>query len=256
MKKIMYFAALLAAAAVSFSACNKEPNKKPVVGGDDEPSFVSPITIDGNFSDWDALDPAKVATASLVEGAAMKGLEEVKVYADEIYINVYIKFYAEHKRGEWDALHVYLDADNSDATGGYGDEFTDANAEYMLEGPIFDGTATGFKSYDPAMFKWWGDVGGEGWLWTDPSTDHDDSDLWGAIIGTGMGGIGAGAGKGNEYELHILRELLGITFADTFGIGFDIQEEWSSCGILPCAPVDEVSNPKGLAPKLKVTIDK
>lgn len=256
----MYFAALMAAVMVSFSACekNNKPNHRDD-DDDDEPAFVPAITVDGNFDDWDALIAEKgdkVVTAELVPGAEFTGLEKVKVYADQLYINIYIEFYAQHARGEWDAFHVYLDADNSNATGGYGDEFSDANAEYMLEGPIFDGTATGFKSYDPALFKWWGDVGGDGWLWTDPSTDHDDSDLWGALIGTGMGSIGTGAGSGNKYEMRLLREAMaGVKFADTFGIGFDIQENWSSCGILPAVAVSD-DNEHGHAPKLKVTIDK
>ena len=38
-------------------------------------------------------------------------------------------------------------------------------------------------------------------------------------------------------------------------IGFDVQQNWSSVGILPCvSPTDE--NPSGLAPKLKVKINK
>jgi hypothetical protein len=40
-----------------------------------------------------------------------------------------------------------------------------------------------------------------------------------------------------------------------FGIGFDIQQNWSSVGILPIGP-DTEENPGGHVAKLKVKINK
>jgi hypothetical protein len=46
-----------------------------------------------------------------------------------------------------------------------------------------------------------------------------------------------------------------VTFADTFTLGFDIQSNWSTVGILPNAACTD-DNPNGLAPKMKVTVVK
>ena len=156
---------------------------------------------------------------------------------------------------EWVPFHVYLDADNSDATGGYGDEFADANTDILCEGSVFAGDP---YPYNPAVFKWWGEVGGDGWDWTDPSVEHDGSDFWGAIIGEGQLPVGASERVDGKFEIQLLRELLGTVHElnnDEFGIGFDIQQNWSSVGILPCGSATD-ENPSGKVAKLKVKINK
>ena len=258
MKKISLFAALLAATLVSFSACQSKDDPKPKPDPKPDPTpddvFVSPITIDGNFADWDALDASKVAVATTQEGAKFDALKSVKVYADQLYINILIEFDGDQiVDRSWVPFHVYLDADNKTTTGGYGDEFTDASVDFMLETAIF--SEGNFNNYNPSFWKWWGGVNESGWLWSEPG-DHDESDFWGALIGEGQAAIGNGNGSGNKYEIQLMREMMtGAVFADTFGIGFDIQQDWSSCGILPNAPMTD-ENPNGLAPMLKVTIDK
>lgn len=257
MKKFTYFAALMAAALVSFNACQKDDPKKPNRDDDDDdnPAFVSPIAIDGNFADWDALDASKVAVATTQPGAKFDALKSVKVYADQLYINILIEFDgAQIADRAWVPFHVYLDADNKTTTGGYGDEFSDACVDFMLETAIFN--EGNFNNYNPSFWKWWGGVNESGWLWSDPAIVGDESNFWGALIGEGQAAIGSGSGSGNKYEIQLMREMMtGAVFADTFGIGFDIQQNWSSCGILPNLPMTD-DNPNGLAPMLKVTIDK
>lgn len=252
MKKFMTLVAMFAAVMMSFTACDKDDPKKPGGDDDDEPEFVSPITVDGVFTDWDALDASKVASATCVADSKHTALSKVKVYADNLYINVYLEFdAAQITDRSWTPVHIYLDADNSNATGGYGDEFTDANTDWMLETAIFSENA--FNDYNASFWKWWGEVGGDGWLWSDPDVEGDESNNWGALLGEGSG-ISTGMGAGNKYEIQITRALLpGATFADTFGIGFDIQQNWSSVGVLPNASISE-ENPEGKAAKLKVTI--
>jgi hypothetical protein len=84
----------IAAMAAMLIACgdNKEDNK-PNNGGDPvEPEFVSLITIDGDMSDWATLDATKVVEATCAEGDVKHGeLKKVKIYADELYINVYFE---------------------------------------------------------------------------------------------------------------------------------------------------------------------
>ena len=213
---------------------------------------------DGSLADWEALPKDKVFSAECPEGAAMLGLKGVAVYATEMFINILVEPNMEDITDlEWVPFHVYLDLDNSDATGGYGDEFTDANADILLESAII---AEGNPyNYNPAVFKWWGEVGGSGWEWTDPSVAHDASDFWGAIIGEGQLPVGASECVDGKVEIQILRELLANVAvtpnADEFGIGFDIQQNWSSVGILPIGE-DTEENPGGHVAKLKAKVNK
>ena len=59
-----------------------------------------------------------------------------------------------------------------------------------------------------------------------------------------------------KFEIQLVRELIPATWSDTeFGIGFDVQQNWSSVGILPNAPVTD-ENPAGKAHKIQVKINK
>ena len=256
MKKFMTLAAIFAATMMSFTAC--EDTTKPDNGGDEvvtcpdcgQPEadctcndYTSPITIDADFSDWAALDASKVATCKTDADAKYPALKVLKVYADDVYVNVYFEFDEEYITDvEYVPFHVYLDCDGSTATGGFGDQWTDAATDYCLEGAVIE--AGEFCSYDPGLYGWIGEVSGTGWEWTEPS-----------ILSSGSG-IGNGTGAGNKYEFALLREMLmGVELADTFGIGVDIQQDWSSVGILPNTAVTD-TNTNGLVDMLKVTVVK
>ena len=219
---------------------------------------VPEIKVDDNsLADWDALPAEYVVSAVCPEDAAMLGLKSVKVSATEMYISILVEPNMEDIVDlEWVPFHVYLDADNSDETGGYGDEFADANTDLLCESAIFcEGQP---YAYNPAVFKWWGEVDADGWSWTDPSVEHDGSDFWGAIIGEGQLPVGNSQYVDGKFEIQLLRELLGTVHEmndSEFGIGFDIQQNWSSVGILPCASATD-ENPSGEMAKLKVKINK
>ena len=212
---------------------------------------------DKSLADWNALPADFVVSAVCPADAAMLGLKSVKVYATEMYINILVEPNMEDITDlEWVPFHVYIDADNSDATGGYGDEFLDPNADILCETAIYSGGEP--YSYNPAVFKWWGEVGGDGWNWSNPEGANDETDFWGAIIGEGQLPVGASQCVDGKFEIQLLRELLGTVFTlneNEFGIGFDIQQNWSSVGILPCAAATD-DNPAGKAAKLKVKINK
>ena len=227
-------------------------------GGVTPPADVPEIDVtDNSLADWDALPAEYVVSAVCPEDAAMLGLKSVKVYATAMYINILVEPNMDDITDlEWVPFHVYIDADNSDETGGYGDEFADANTDLLCESAIFcEGQP---YAYNPAVFKWWGEVGADGWDWTDPSVEHDGSDFWGAIIGEGQLPVGNSQYVDGKFEIQILRELLGTVHEmndSEFGIGFDIQQNWSSVGILPCASATD-ENPNGEMAKLKVKINK
>lgn len=227
------------------------------------PADIPEIDVtDGSLADWDALPAEYVVSAVCPENAALLGLKSVKVYATEMYISILVEPNMDDIVDlEWVPFHVYLDVDNSDLTGGYGDEFTDANADLLCETAIF---ASGEPySYNPAVFKWWGEVGGSGWSWKDPAIGEGDaSNYWGAMIGEGQLPVGNSEYVDGKFEIQLLRELLatacweGVTLSnEEFGIGFDIQQNWESVGILPIGE-DTEANPGGHVAKLKVKINK
>ena len=210
--------------------------------------------VDNSLADWETLPKELVASAKCSKDATFLALNSVKVFADPKYINILIEpIMYELPDREWVPFHVFIDTDNSDATGGYSDLFTDANTDVMLEGALF---AEGNPyNYNPAVFKWWGAVGGSGWQWTDPSVTHDASDNWGAIIGEGQLPVGASQYVDGKFEIQIDRTCIPATWnTSEFGIGFDIQQNWSSVGVLPCAEYTD-ENPNGKAAKMKVKID-
>ena len=218
-------------------------------------SLTRIINVDDNSIDeWNMLPAQYVAQATCPADAAYLGLKCVKVYADTKYINILVEPNMDDIVDlEWVPFHIFLNTDNSDATGGSGDEFLDANTDFVLEGGIFaDGEP---YSYNPAVFKWWGEVGGDGWDWTDPSVYHDAGDCWGAIVCEGQLPFGNSEFVDGKFEIQIDRSFIPATWNNTaFGIGFDIQQNWSSVGILPCASATD-ENPSGKAAKLQVTIN-
>ncbi len=217
---------------------------------------------DGSLADWEALPKDKVVSYACPEDASLLGLKGVAVYATEMYISILVEPNMEDITDlSWVPFHVYIDLDNSDATGGYGDEFADANCDILCETGLW---AEGEPySYNPGVYRWWGEVGADGWdNWTDPSVTHDASDFWGAIIGEGQLPVGASEYVDGKFEIQLLRELLATVPAsgftmnnEEFGIGFDIQQSWNSVGILPIGP-DTEENPGGKVAKLKVKINK
>ena len=264
----MFKFALICAAAMSFAACTcSECGKKPCVCGQEEvcpdcgenpcvcpDEYVNPISLtDGSLADWDALPAAFVATTTHAEGASMDGLKSVKVYADQMYINLLVEVNDEVVTDRaWTPFHVYLNADNNSATGGFGDQWTTADVDVMLETAIF---ADGAAQYNPAVFKWWGGNGESGWLWTDPNGVADETNGWGALIPEGTMPIGNAQMVNGKIEIQLMWELIPANWADKFTVGFDIQQSWTSCGILPNA-ADAEDGSEVLAEKLEVTFNK
>jgi len=279
MKKIMTLAAIFAAVMMGISSCNPDdtkPEQKPdteqpgtedetpgtedetpgtedeTPGTEDETPAELGIVIDGDFADWDAVPEANLYTATCAEEATYTALKVFKVCADADYVNVYFEYDVEQVVDlAWTPIHLYLDADNSAETGGGDANYSDADAEFMFEG-VFAADGD-FVSFDPALFHWWGEVGATGWLWTDPNETFTDGDgkNWGADMPEGSGiAEGAGVVAEGKYELQITKEMAaGVEWADTFGIGIDIQQSWTTVGMLPNAAGEGAT-----APKLRVTI--
>lgn len=237
MKKIFV---LMIAAAMAFTACNKDPKPTPTPTPtpDDEKEYVAPITIDGNYADWAKLDASKIVSASCDPAAAKQVLKLAKVYADEVAVYIYIEYDAtkiswSNVEGseEWVPFHLYFDADNSLTTGGaIGDQWSETGIEVLFEGFLTDGNQ--IVSYDPGAYPWNGEVGANAWAW----------DVENPLA---EGGICNGAGGNGKYEISFLRDMFpnGDGLADPFKMGIDIQQGWSTVGYLPNASAEDDKGP-------------
>jgi len=223
----------------------------------EEERYIQKIFVnDGTLNDWKDVPQDKIVSVVCPENATLLGLKSAKIYADEKCIFIQIVPDAETITDRsWVPFHVYINTDNSDATGGYSDEFTDPNADILLEGAIYaDGDPC---SYAPGVFKWWGPAGETGWdYWIDPSVEHSADDNWGAIVAEGELVGTMSQNVNGVFEIQIMRELIPATWNKTeFGIGFDILQNWGSVGVLPLVSPTNV-NPNGYAHKIKVKINK
>lgn len=191
--------------------------------------YVSPVKIDGNFDDWAKLDPTKVIVVDCAPEAQFKAIKQMKIYMDEVFFNVYLKLDMEllpdlsvvH-------CHTYFNADNDETTGGCNNQWVPGCIEYMTEGDII--RESKFISYDPCFDIWTGEPQAGGWEW-----EH---------ILTSGSGVYTGAGAVDEYEMCLMRDAFKEELAEEFQFGVDVQQGWSSVGIIPNADLNE-DNPTG-----------
>ena len=206
-----------------------------------------PIIIDGDFNDWDALDPSAVSVAFCDPEAPLQALKVMKVISDPKCIYFYFEYDTELvDMTSWLPVHIFIDSDGVKTTGGYSVFHLDAYCDIMLEGGIY--SEEGPISFDASLFFWKGEVGADGWDgWVGPNPDASND--WGADI---IGGITTGAGDNGKYEIAVDREMTTATFADTFYVGLEIEYNWDPIGVLPNAASTD-DNPAGRAPMLRVT---
>ena len=264
MKKIMTLAAMFAAVAMTFSACNKEEKPSGNNGGNNtennggennggeenngsEDEYVAPITIDGQFADWDALDASKVAVITCADNANWTALKSVKVYADVEFMYVLMDVDADQIAADC-PIDIYLNVDNDESE--FSNNFLgEAAMDYLLEGAYYAETGEGTGewatvSFDPGFFAYGG--------------TPDAAAVW-AFDSVLDGGIGTGAGTVDKYEfainLRMLAEDGSAEFGDTFGFGITVSQSWEPVGLLPnVTPTDD--NGKGSAQFATITINK
>ena len=242
--------ALMCAATLAMIACEpKNPVEGEGEGEGEEVEYVSPISItDGTLADWDALPADFVFSATGDPDAALDGLKSIKVYADEMYINLAVEYNPETITDlSWPGFHVYIDTDNNAATGGFGGQWSEAAFDVLLETGIF--SAGEHNPYNPGVFYWWGEVGASGWEVLNPElgTEGTAENKWGAIIGEGEAVIGNSQLIGNVFEIQLMWEAIPTPngapatapWGDVIKIGVDIQQNWATAGLLPNGGVAE-----------------
>lgn len=209
--------------------------------------YVNPIKInDKSIAEWDKLDQSKVAVATLPAEPLYSALKEIRVYADQVYINYILKFDPNEMESHTpnDAMHIYLNADNSDETGGYWDQFdgpNKGNTDLMFEGAIWGDNGEQI-SYDPSVSQWSGPLNGEGWLWEE-------------LAAAGSLGESQFVEDGIIEGRLVKQYIPWDKWADAFEIGFDIQQNWESAGLLPQANTPD-GEQIGRSKKLLVTFNK
>ena len=206
---------------------------------DDNDNNQSLISVtDATLSDWDNLPMEYLFETKCVEGASWDALKSVKVYADLTYINLVV---------EWDTeivtdltsvpFHVYFNVDNDAPTGGFGDQWIKPNIDLLLEGYFYlDGNPC---AYQPDVALYAGSPLANEWVWD-----------WTTIEALAASQL---ITKG-VMEIQIEYGKLPVKLKNTFTVGFDIQQSWSSVGVLPNAANDNSGN-SVLAEKMLVRIN-
>ena len=218
------------------------------------PTPAANIEIDGQFEDWAALvagDPDATTYSRTYgdEDALHPALTHAKVYANADYVYVYFEWDPDMVAPEFGVDHVpfhcYINTDGDASTGGFG-EFADLCTDVLLEGSLYDGDdadSFGLTSYNPGAFTYAGEPNTNEWLWSGLEIEEE---------------ICQGAGVEGKYEFLIKRAPfaeVGFPIADVFSIGFDIQKNWDSVGVLPNAAPSE-DNASGVVNSLQVVTQK
>ena len=236
----------------------EQPSDNPTDNPSKPEGPVYPITVDGDDSDWAALDQSYVVTLTAPEGrtAGHDLIRSAKIYVDPDYINIYFTFRDTITQAV--KHNLYVDFDNSDETGGYDNQFTDPNSEASFQGEIRKAGTKEFSSISGTLYEWSGAVGGK---YTDPNTGELKNNWeWTSIMSYSAVASGAGKELGGgisayEYQICLssadedslpINELYTINSTE-IGIGLDILSLWTDVGCLPIG-VD------ALAPKAKVKI--
>lgn len=222
----------LAAMAAMFIACggekpNPQPQPQPGPGEGDE-QVESAIKVDGQFDDWAALDASKVVSVALNEEEGTykySDLKLVKVYADELSINLYVEFDPIQAMN----FGLFIDADFDETTGR---NTPWCGVELYFEGSIYewleDETGAfveqlGGVAWTPGLFQFAGADNTDEWNWTE-------------LVAGGIATASTPAAVGElaAVEISVMREMIAYDLAETVGLGFTVANNgWNNCGVLP-----------------------
>lgn len=240
----------MAIAAMCLVSCNKDDNggnkKKSDNKENGESEYVAPITIDGDFADWAALDATKVVKATSDPNSPWDAVNEIRVYADEMFVFYYIEFNSSKVAdllagsvGQEDGLPIRLNINtDGELTSGYTSYSLDGY-DFIVEGNLADAGA--WTAFDGTM--------------------HQRLDGWQELLAPGNG-LCTGAGNGNKYEIQLTREVFNSAAAtstvpmpmgDTFQTGIRFYtSDWGELGNMPDGAVTD-DNPHGYGHLLNVT---
>jgi PKD repeat protein len=181
------------------------------------------ITIDGDFSDWDAVEPLYSGY-----GDASGTLTEAKVTTDAAGSKLYI-YVKGTINSAYPVIQIMINADGNTATGWDIPDYASNGADYQFEYYALDEWG--------GAYSWNPDPGVQDWPWDiDITADPENGD------------ITESSGVINESEIEFVIEtslMKNPVVADQIGIYFWAQpEDWSeTCGALPplyAEPLEDV----------------
>ncbi len=226
-KHIFRFTALLCTALLGLTACTiDDPVAGPIIGGDQPdpgPGEGNPsnaqIAIDGDFSDWAALDKADIFEFTAPADAATHVARKMMAAYNPDYIYIYLEYDGTADVG---TLDLYMDADgamdeNGSATTGFGGwDFANDGSDLLFEAPI--------GSFDPEVFQYAGGPMASEWEWT-------------TILKPGAGVVSGSQAvtleNGNTaVEISISRSIPGLGDKCLIGAVFQ-NSDWTTVGWLP-----------------------
>lgn len=246
MKQIFSFVAI--AAMVCFASCQKGGNTNnggSGNGGKQQEEYVAPITIDGEFDDWAAIE-SKATTLTCATNNPKQDLKKAMVYSDKYYVFVYVEFdYTAYDGAPTDVhFDFVINGDNDTSTGGYMGSFAQGETpcvDLLVQGDLIVGGELA-EAYDPFVGTWSGDANGDGWSWTEVE---------------GLTGFVEGKGTKKVWEFQITRELYPAgKLAKEFTMGlFASINGWNATGVLPnVEPTEE--NAEGYTNLMTVSLSK
>lgn len=187
---------------------------KAIKTADLPPVVPSLITIDGDFSDWDQLDPAKVSVAYSLENAILPALKLMKAYADDNALFIYFEMNPDYVTPEQMFLDVLLDSDNNPKTGFRSGLWKDCGIDLLLEGCLYYDYE--MRSFEPYLYRYCGIDGEQDWSWEELNV-YDSA---------------TGEGRKYAYEIRIDRGV--VDLPDSFSVGLNLMDySWNTVGGLP-----------------------
>lgn len=247
MKKVLKFtaAAIMAVCALSCTKDNGDDNKvnngkdeeqeqpggEENPGGDETPAAA--ITIDGTFSDWDAVE---TVDATAPAGVIQDGISKVRVYGDDMYLYMYLEMpldgFTYDGADGYVPLSICIDTDGNPDTGATIDwMWMPAAFEAILQGNIA-GPNSEFVSFNPGVTVWTGEDGMGYW---DDESAHSQLVTEGSGVGTGAGVVDGDIVK---YELSIIKEFI-PEMGSTIKLGVYLSDKsWGETGRLPIGEHD------------------
>ncbi|MDR1092270.1 MAG: PKD domain-containing protein [Prevotella sp.] len=198
----------------------KTSSKKMTVdlsdGSTTDPEDVN-ITIDGDFSDWQAVPSSMLATSSIASYVTdLVALKQVQLCGNDNYVFFYLKADA----AKFNVVQFYIDKDNYNETGFLGWYWSGIGSEFLLEASREDNLAPTVMEYDDANGN-----GGTGWNWItlfDPAAKAIE-----------ISQFVAGENNIVEVEGRIIRSYvpeLGRTVK--MGVAL-VDASWAASGLLP-----------------------
>ena len=246
MKKIFTLMAIASTLLFAWS-CDKDDDDN---GGkkekEEKQENKQPVTIDGDFADWAALNPTAYVSAKNNPNSPWEGVKEIRCFADENFVYYYIKFNSETLKDAFDAdtpaMHIRL-CINTDGeyTTGYQNYFLQGY-DFIIEGSIVEEGA--FVDFDGTLHQRY-------------------NDKWNELLLPGANLV-MGKGAGTEYEILLTRQVFNNAAAGSevpMPMGNTIQtgirfywNGWDEFSNMPNSSIDDVEN--GWGNLLEVTVAK